>query len=457
MAITDRTPTTLAAGDLLVDQTIVAKDLASSIQSYFRHNWTDAVTVRTEWRTLIRSSALSQSEQRIAAWARPRTTVSSLHQALDQRQLRRLLQHSTDLAPRFSIPVNSPQTLLQGSDKFWAGALHSDVAVITEVAAVTGGYKLFANLLSGARFFSGGRAWIVNPDFEDMPIAGGVSGPAVLHDLVDPTTNDAQDLRSAVTVDQAGTFVPQAGMLIVPAIDCVPVLTVEGANETAQTPKVNIEAIEVIGQNQLLPCSYIVDDAIRNSLFGNHEGYPIFEPDHNYREQQAWGFERDGQSFNLGVSDQVVLDSGESRMTSSFLISAPRAQFWVFKILFDDRRGSLLPFWVVTGNLLMSDLSHGGGTAIPLLTDASVQFGTTMAFKPKSGGRALIRSASVQLGDDTITLDESLPAGDYDVYLAYLGRFTEDYIDEEGIKHDYAECRFETIELTSEEVQELQP
>lgn len=457
-----RTPNTLDPtnpGEFEADSTVTPKSLASSIQSYFRHNWTDAVTVRTEWRTLLRASALRDKEQRIGAWARPRTTVSSLHQALDQGQLRRLLQHSHDLAPRFSIPTNSPQTLLQGSDKFWAGAIHSDVAEITNVVVQAGGqFKLFANLTSGYRYYTGGRVWIVNRNFEDMPVQSGVSAPAILHDLVSPTNNDSGAFRGAVTVDPIGSFVPEPGMLIVPAIDCTPVLTVEGSNETSHTPVINIEAVEVVGDNQLLPCSSLLpDDTNVSGLFEYYQGYPIFDPDHNYREEQAWGFERDGQSFNLGVSDQVVLDGEFSRATSSFLISAERDVFWRFKILFDSRRGSLLPFWVVTGNLLMDNLSHGGGTTIPLLTDSSVQFGTTLAFKPVAGGTAIIRTASVAVGDSEITLNESLDAGDYHVHLAYLGRFTEDFIDEEWIKHDYAECRFETIELSADEVQELNP
>ena len=445
-----RTPDTLDPanpGEFEADSTVTPKSLASSIQSYFRHNWTDAVTVRTEWRTLIRASALRDKEQRIGAWARPRTTVSSLHQALDQRQLRRLLQHSHDLAPRFSIPTNSPQTLLQGSDKFWAGAIHSDVAEITNVVAqVGGGFKLTVDLSQGYRYYSGARVWVVNRNFDDMPVQAGVSAPAVLHTMIDPTD------PGKITVSSSGTFVPEAGMLVVPAVDCTPVLTVEGSNETSHTPVINIEAVEVVGENQLPPCSTSVPAA-----FDTQDGYPIFDPDHNYREEQAWGFERDGQSFNLGVSDQVVLDGEFSRATSSFLISAERDVFWDFKGLFDSRRGSLLPFWVVTGNLLMDNLSHGGGTTVPLLTDSSVQFGTTLAFKPVAGGTAIIRTASVAVGDSEITLNESLPAGDYHVHLAYLGRFTEDFIDEEWIKHDYAECRFETIELSADEVQELNP
>lgn len=459
MIRTPRSVDPLTPGQFEKDSTITPKDLASSVQSYFRHNWKDAVTVRTEWRTMLRSSALRDKEQRIGTWARPRTTVSSLHQALDQRQLRRLLQHSYDLAPRFSIPTNSPQTLLQGSDKFWAGALHSDAATITEVVQQPGGeFKLFANLLEGYRFYSGGRVWIVSQDFSDMSVPGGVSAPAVLHDLISPTNYDTAAARSLVTVDPVGSFVPEAGMLIVPALDCTPVLTVEGSNETSSTPVINIEAVEVVGDNQLLPSSSLLtDDTNVTGLFDYYQDYPIFEPDHNYREAQGWGFERDGQSFNLGVSDQVVLDGEFSRATSSFIISAERPDFWRFKILFDSRRGSLLPFWVVTGNLLMNDLDHSGGTTIPLLTDSSVQFGTTLAFKPVAGGSAIIRKGSVASGDNEITLNESLPAGNYDVCLAYLGRFTEDFIDEEWLKHDYAECRFETIELSADEVQELNP
>lgn len=450
-----RTPDTLDPvnpGEFEADSTVTPKSLASSIQSYFRHNWTDAVTVRTEWRTLLRASALRDKEQRIGAWARPRTTVSSLHQALDQRQLRRLLQHSYDLAPRFSIPTNSPQTLLQGSDKFWAGAIHSDVAVIKSVTLVSGRFELTVDSVY-RRYYSGGRVWVVNRDFDDMPVQVGVEAPAILHTMVDPTNT------TTVTVDAVGSFVPEAGMLIVPAIDCTPVLTVEGSNETSHTPVINIEAVEVVGENQLLACSSILPlDTDPSPVLGPYyQGYPVFDPDHNYREEQAWGFERDGQSFNLGVSDQVVLDGEFSRATSSFLISAERDVFWRFKLLFDSRRGSLLPFWVVTGNLLMDNLSHGGGTAVPLLTDSSVQFGTTLAFKPMAGGQAIIRTASVALGDTEMTLNEALPAGDYHVYLAYLGRFTEDFIDEEWIKHDYAECRFETIELSADEVQELNP
>jgi len=457
-----RTPATLDPsnpGEFEQDTTVTPKPLASSVQSYFRHNWKDAVTVRTEWRTMLRASALRDKEQRIGAWARPRTIVSSLHQALDQGQLRRLLQHSHDLAPRFSIPANSPQTLLQGSDKFWAGALHSDAAEITQVVQQPGGgFTLFANLVSGYRYFAGGRVWIVNGKFEDMSVQAGVSTPAILHTLITPTNYDSAAARSLVTVDAVDGFVPEAGMLIIPALDCIPVLTVEGSNETSSTPTINIEAVEVVGDNQLLPSSSLLpDDTNVAGLFSYYDGYPVFEPDHNYREEQGWGFERDGQSFNLGVSDQVVLDGEFSRATSNFLISAERASFWRFKILFDSRRGSLLPFWVVTGNMLMNDLSHGGGTTIPLLTDSSVQFGKTLAFKPVTGGAAIIRTASVALGDTQITLNESLPAGDYNVLFAYLGRFTEDYIDEEWLKHDYAECRFETIELSADEVQELNP
>ena len=151
-----RTPDTLDPanpGEFEADSTILPKPLASSIQSYFRHNWKDAVTVRTEWRTLLRASALRDKEQRIGAWARPRTTVSSLHQALDQGQLRRLLQHSHDLAPRFSIPTNSPQTLLQGSDKFWAGAIHSDVAGFTPLTPAEY-YQFILAADNGGQYYS---------------------------------------------------------------------------------------------------------------------------------------------------------------------------------------------------------------------------------------------------------------------------------------------------------------
>lgn len=458
-----RTPDTLnpgTPGEFELGSAVTAKPLASAIQSYFRHNWVDPVTVRTEWRTLVRSSALRLKEQRIGAWERPRTTVSSLHQALDQRQLHRLLQHSYDLAPRFSVPTNSPQTLLQGSDKFWAGAIHSDAAEITSVTPIAGGYTVRASLVEGYRFYTGGRVWIVNPQFEDMPVQSNISAPAVLHDMVFPTNNDSGAFRTLITVSEVPGFIPLPGMFIVPAIDCTPVLTVEGSNETGHTPVINIEAIEVVGDNQLPPSSSLLPDNTDPTIlpdFGEHQGYPVFEPDHNYREEQSWGFERDGQSFNLGVSDLVVLDGEASVATSSFFISARRPDFWRFKLFFDSRRGSLLPFWVVTGNRLIDNLSHSGGTSVPLLTDSSVQFGKTLAFKPLNGDPVQIRQATVAAGSSEMTLDQDLDAGDYRVYLAYLGRFTQDFIDEEWIKHDYAECRFETIELSADEVQELNP
>ena len=408
---------------------IVPAGLSSNVQAFFHTNWREQVQVTTSWRTVRNASIIRSASQRQGQALRPLRTVRALHSALKADDVYNLLELGYGAAPEHTIPTAQRDRLRAGMQTTWAYYIPCDEVEVTAVVPVAGGFQLACDTSAGFRFYAGARLYLFNGRHLDA--APPVQTLGVLHVIRSVTT-------STITVDSAGTYVPTVGLKAVPAIDCNPIFEIEAEAQTCGQVEMAITAQERAGQSTLVPTS----GTDISSVYASYRGYPVFDPEHNWRDSLGYGFRRAGATTGVGrgtVSDVNGLRSG---LTSAFSFTGRRDQWWNILRLFDSRRGSLLPFWAITDIAPWPTVTTPGGLTFTVPYNENAQVMTALALYPVSGGAPLIRIAS--LSGSTVTVDIALPADTYTVKLAQLSTFEGDSLEETWTTCGLVESQFST-------------
>lgn len=417
---------------------IAPRDTPSNTVPFFHPNWRQPVEVQTRWVTVASSSMVSHSQQRLSLISRPLHSCSALHTSLKLRDTYNLKQFVYGMNPEKAPTSIQRYQIYNGYDRTWIYGLFSDIAIIEGVTDLgAGGWQLDVDLSDGYRFYVGGRCFIFTGDDEEE-VSSGINVLGVLHDMTVANL-------TTITVQKIGNWIPRKGMAIVPAIDCDPLQTIEGSAITCEALELEVTAAERAGRNQLLPTSR----ANISAIYPYYDGYPIFEPDHNWRDSNTWGYGRAGIVQSVGQGSVSSMDGLRNYETSSFSFTGKRADFWPVLQLFDSRFGSAVPFWVVTEIPLWRALEVAAGTTFNIPQDRLLTPFTALAFKPVGGGQTLVRNA--QRVGTLITVDTALPAGTYNICLAYLGTFASDALEQTWITPKIVECEFSTIGVGVEE------
>lgn len=427
--MTIRATTAATVGE---DNTITPASLSTATPPFFRTNWREPVTVTRSWQTAISASIVRRAEQRVGTRSRPLTGCSSLHTALDISEIYGLQSLAYSATPELTLPTQEFR-LTNGLNGVFAYPLASDAVEITAVVDLGGQFDLTVDLSDGFRFFSGARAFLFANS--EQPVAAAIDVFGVLTTMESVTT-------TTIRVDQIGTHVPQVGDMIVPALDCHPNFQVEGGLESCEALEYTIAAEEIAGTNTLL--------SVRGPLpppeYDTYRGWPIFEPNHNWVDGPGVGWAREATATAVGYGTQVAVDGLRPSATSTFSLLERRAAYWSFLRLWDSRRGSLLPLWVVTElPLSPTPITFTGGVTSVLPEAKPITFTNAVALRPVGGGQTLVRVAVIS--GTTLTVDSAVPAGDYTVLYAYLGRFTDDVLTEEWQSCDIVNVQVSTIEI----------
>lgn len=411
--------------------------LTEQLSPFFRPNWSEPVRVRTSWQTNILQTVALGSEQRIGLRSRPARTVQTNHLALEAKQVLALQNLAANSSPQ-NASLSLPLRLLQGLDTHWQYALFADQVEILSVTDIGGSFRLGVDLSKGFRYFQGARIFVF--DGANSLEISGLTAPAIAHVIEDVTS-------TFIDVGQVGDFEPEAGMCVVPMLDCSPELEVEGSQQASALYEVTVSATEKVGESTLLPSQLSTNIS---ALYDYHRGYPIWEPNHNWSEGLGVGWRRSGTLSNLGPGSLSTTDALAALPTNTFTIEEDRADFWPVLRLFDSRRGSLLPMWIVTClRLQIEPLVSGGGNTLTLAEELPASLPVdAIGLRPVGGGNALVRA--VAISGTTVTLDSALPADSYELFFAYLGRFDEDHLEEEWESRDRVSCEVATIGLSND-------
>lgn len=401
-----------------------------------RPNWRDGIRLARAWSTEVRR-ARSGAERRVQRLSRPTRTISYSTTGLRSLEVGRIQAWANRLtSARNMVPI-------------W-----SDAAPIAEI---TGGDTMVCTrALHYHEFEAGARVLIVRyPQHQSDPTFVGIG--------VVQSVSEASG-----TVALAPTVPPgiQAGDVLVPIMEALPVLASEMDLVTSRIGEARISFDEVVGPEaysaRVAPGTTA---AFPGVTAPEYDGLPVFWMLPHSAGDTRIGVERDGEFRNVGLGQFVTLTAALPRFRARFSmlgLDGVRARF--ARAFFDSRAGRTYPFW------LPSPASDLRVVSIPSVSRIDVESGIesfdlesfrgAVYLQVRDGASEAfvvrkIASVTRVSGVDQITLEDDLagvPALGTIVKagFAYKVRFDTDEISEDWTTATIAQTAFEVVEVLEE-------
>lgn len=387
-------------------------------------DFSDAITVRSFWRTSV-SGALSSAEQRRMLVDRPSRTVNVPHVTFGADQ-----------------SVNLQMMMARAALSRSLFPLYSDMTALAQPVAAGGTILTCDATLR--RFFPGGRVVVFSFRSGDAQVTG--------YEVATIASLTAAALT--LTAPLVSAFA--AGSRVVPLIESE--VTVSRAQVLDDRKmRATLQGIELVGPMGL-PSTRIPGTLPPG--YQEHDGLPILVlPAMTPRGTELTNA-RDGETVDVGLGRIGDFRGARGRVGTTYPVQfMERLQAWRFLQFFDSRAGRTFPFWAISpvGDYRPSAITSSTVTIAQaghladwaLRPHVAVMLGDGTIHVRKVAGTARFE------GQDTITFDAPLPSAPSlsairRVCAARLVRFASDEITERWRTLRHMETTAELVELLQE-------
>lgn len=397
----------------------------ATVYETFLHNWAASVVMETAWATAVVASAEDQIEERLSLSTKPRRTLSVRWDGVNRGEVHRLF---------FGLARQADQaTLLL--------PLYQDAAVTT---ASSSGTTVNAPTTT--------RRLVVGQQVFVFEVTGGGRPTNVQRRTVATVAAGSFTVTSALT----GTY--PTGSVVVPLIQCRPVLSARGealtdvAGSFEQTFLEDaVASIEASADYADLAGSWDTADSAAG------ETYYVLHASPNWAASVELRAKRSGNEVELGRDHVVILRGPRPAFAFRFsVLAADRDEAWQMIQFADAHRGRLVPFFVVSplslfvvSNLSTTwvDVTRSGDIDDPLL------FASYLFLETTAGVRYIreITGVTNSGGLNRLAVDPVLPvltAGDIArATTAHLCRLSSD-----ALREEWASSTVASFDLAVEEV-----
>ncbi|MCZ2418678.1 MAG: hypothetical protein LC123_02385 [Burkholderiales bacterium] len=281
----------------------------------FLHNWIDAVTVESAWKTVVMVADETLAEERSALADRPVRVVSFRWAGLTRDEaLRIVLALADQTNGALLVPLYCDQAVTTGSSSG------------TAVACPT----------TNRRFFKGHYGIIVDVS-TGRPTHGEWFSISVLDE-------------GSITTAEALTRTYPAGSLVFPLLNILPIL-----EPTIQFQADGLCSVALTGSefaDRALPALAEAGGTLDGSTTHVGDGVvygPVLVLEPDWSEEVVAGIVRDGQVFAQGRAQAVRVRGERPRLKfEGSLLFDNRADAFAYLRFFDSRGGRLAPFWLVS-------------------------------------------------------------------------------------------------------------
>jgi hypothetical protein len=243
----------------------------------------------------------------------------------------------------------------------------------------------------------------------------------------------------------------QTGLtLILPCIDVEPVLSPEISLITGRVGNISLVTQEVIGPSTLSAFEGVP------SGFSSFLGYPILYLEHNWVEDLALSYAREGSLDALGRGRVFHLRGDRPRLTMELSLLLERDDAVGMIQFFEGRKGRALPFWLMDPEDLLEVVSSdsGGLNIAPLGVFADFEEDLEFIGIRDVNGNVHVRKVLSVVDWTTywrVSVTTAMPSETAEIVAkARLSRFDSDAMSEEWVTADLMRTKIKTIELLEE-------
>ena len=402
---------------------------------YFPHNWSEPFGVRTDWSTDVVSSFYSGWEETTGSSMRPVRTIAAAHSGGDARMdfLRQYVLGLTPKNPDFPTDLTW-QTY--GYPREVQVGLDCDAAKVVGALNPTTAYGDWGF----RRIYVGQRVFVERADRGIITVGNKrILAASAVVTYVDRTLLAVSGLP----------FPFEAGMKVIPALDCSAVDSVSIQDITGRISSAEVEGVEALGASQLPPIYHFKQVLPLVQTYG---GLPVLTVDHNWQAAASQVVIRARSGDRA-----VALHGPSSRRGIRVSGSALGRQAWFDALsMFDAMQGQAGRFWAVLPSIIAG--SQNPATRLAPTRYRIPEYGSfddwlsmhkALAFEDADTGAPILARIVGSQAQWEVTLSDPIPERvTRCVKWAALCRFGDDSFEEEWVSTDVGNFSYTIYEAT---------